>query len=250
MSDAALLARFAREFGAPFLKGERCLVGSPVGRDGRLAIRSGITIDRLLEEACEQQIEQAAHTFDVTPAPFDEDAGTLLYAIHELFACAHPQASSFYARAHLFCKAAAQAVNELPRTFDGRRLVTRHLFVERAFAATRTDVHLKWWTGSADFYGTDAPKRLTAWSSVRRVREQRLTQPMWKLAMGAGDEDLRVARVSLLGALLDASPLTRLLFLGDPVQKALGFSLILPWRIGGKKASPLDALEELSLIHI
>jgi hypothetical protein len=247
VADAALLARFAKDFGGPFLRGERSLVGSPVGKPGRAAVRLGLGIDRVLEEACERQIEQAAHFFDVTPAPFDEDAGTLLYAIHDLFACTHPQASSFYARAHLFCRAAAQAVNELPRTLEPRRLVTRHLFVERTFQTTRTDIALSWWTGSANFFGTDPPARLKKWGSVRRVKEQRLTQPMWKLAMGAGDEELRVARVALLTALLDASPLTRLLMLGEPAQKALGFSLVLPYRIGGKKVSPLDALESRQL---
>lgn len=247
MANAVLLTRFAREFGAPLLRGEKCLVGSPVGREGRLAIRSGLGIDRVLEEACELQVEQAAHTFDVTPAPFDEDAGTMLYAIHELFACTHPQANAFYARAHLFCRAAAQAVLELPHTFEPRRLVTRHLFVERAFAASRTDIHLKWWTGTADFYGTAPPKRLTALSSLRRVREERLTQPMWKLAMGAGDEELRAARIALLTALLDVSPLTRLLLLGEPAEKALGFSLVLPWRSSSKKVSPLDVLDSRPL---
>jgi hypothetical protein len=138
-------------------------------------------------------------------------------------------------------------VQELPRTFDARRLVTRHLIVERAFATTRADVHVKWWTGQAAFYGEDAPKRLTAWPSIRRVRHERLVQPMWKLAMGAGDEDLRVARTALLVALLDTSPLTRMMAIGEPMQKALGFSLILPWQLDGKKASPLDVLEDKGL---
>ena len=227
--------------------GTRCVVGSPIGKDGLLAIRNGLSIDTALEDACEAQIEQAAHFADLTPAPFDEDAGTLLYAVHELFACTHPQASSVYARAHLFCRAAAQEVHALVRTLDAPRLLTRHLIVERAFLTTRTDVTVKWWTGHAEFYGEDAPKRLTAWPGMRRVNIDRRTAPMWKLGLSAGDEELRVARAALLVALLDASPLTRLTLLGDPAQKALGFSLILPYRIGGKKVSPLDALEDRPL---
>ncbi len=247
VKHAAVLARFAAEFGVPFLRGERCLVGSPLGNDGLLAIRNGLTVDTALADACERQLEEAAHLADLTPAPFDEDAGTLLYAVHELFACTHPQASSFYARAHLFCRAAAQAVQELPRTFDAGRLLTRHLVVGRAFATTRTDVSVRWWTGSAQFYGTDVPKRLTAWPGVRRVNVDRKKTPLWRLAMAAGEEDLRVARTTLLTALLDASPMTRLWLLGDPAQKALGFSLVLPYKIGGKKVSPLDALEDRAL---
>ena len=247
MKQAELLARFSQDFGAPFLLGQRCLVGSPLGKDGLLAIRNGLTIDTALADACEAQLEHAAHFVDKTPAAFDEDAGALLYAVHELFACTHPQASSFYARAHLFCRAAAQEVQALPRTLDGARLLTRHLIVERAFATTRSDVHVKWWTGSASYYGEDAPTRLTAWPSMRRVNIDRRTTPMWKLALSVGDEELRVARAALLVALLDVSPLTRLTLLGDPAQKALGFSLLLPWRLGGKKISPLDVLEDRAL---
>ena len=244
---AEILARFGQEFGAPFLLGQKCLVSSPLGNDGLLAIRNGLSIDTALADACEAQLEHAAHFFDKTPAPFDEHAGALLYAVHELFACTHPQASSFYARAHLFCRAAAQEVQALPRTLEGARLLTRHLIVERAFATTRSDVHVQWWTGSASFFGEDAPARLTAWPSLRRVNLDKKTTPMWRLALSAGDEELRVARAALLVALLDASPLTRLTLLGDAAQKALGFSLLLPWRLGGKKVSPLDVLEDRAL---
>src|SRR4051812_3621278 len=162
--------------------GERCVVSSPYGKDGLLAIRNGLSVDTALNDACEAQLEQAGFFADLTPAPFDEDAGTLLYAVHELFACTHPQASSFYARAHLFCRAAAQEVNALPRTLDPARNLTRHLIVERAFETTRTDVYVKWWTGHAEFYGEEAPRRLTAWPSVRRVNIDRHLTPMWKLA--------------------------------------------------------------------
>ncbi len=244
---AALLARFAADFGGPFLRGEKCVVSSPLGNDGLLAIKHGLTIDTTLADACERQVEEAAHLADLVPAPFDEDAGTLLYAVHELFACTHPQASSFYARAHLFCRAAAVEVLALPHTLEPGRLLTRHLVVGRAFGTTRTDVHVKWWTGNASFFGEEAPKRLTAWPGVRRVNVDRRRTPMWKLAIAAGEEELRVARAALLVALLDISPLTRLWLLGDPAQKALGFSLLAPYQIGGKKVSPLDALEDRAL---
>lgn len=244
---AEILARFATDFGGPFLRGEPCTVSSPLGNDGLLAVKNGLSVDTALADACERQLEEAAHLADLAPAPFDEDAGTLLFAVHELFACTHPQASSFYARAHLFCRAAAQEVLALPRTLDAGRLLTRHLVVGRAFATTRTDVHVKWWTGNASFYGAEAPKRLTAWPGVRRVNVDRRKTPMWKLALAAGEEELRVSRAALLVALLDTSPLTRLWLLGDPAQKALGFSLLLPYKIGGKKVSTLDALEDRPL---
>lgn len=250
MSAATILARFSRDFGVPFLMGKKCMIADPLGKPGFNAIRHGLTIDVDLKDACEAQFVEAALIGDVTPAPFDHDAATLLCAVHDLFATTHPQATSFYARTHLFAKAAALEVNALPRTLDASRLVTRHLIIKRAFKTTRTDVHVKWWTGNASFYGEEPPWRLTQWPGVRRVQQNRLTQPMWRLALQGGDEDLRVARQALMVALLDASPLTRLMLSGDPAQKNLGFSLTLPYAIDGRRVSPLDVLEDKRLARM
>ncbi|MDP2342088.1 MAG: hypothetical protein Q8O67_14115 [Deltaproteobacteria bacterium] len=250
MNAATILHRFSADFGVPFLMGKKCLIADPLGKPGFLAIRHGLGIDVNLKDACDAQFTEAALLGDVTPAPFDHDAATLLYATHDLFATTHPQAASFYARTHLFAKAAANEVNLLPRTLDPGLLITRHLIVRRAFKTARTDVHVKWWTGNASFYGEDPPWRLTQWPSMRRVQQNRLTQPMWRLAMQGGDEELRVARLALMVALLDASPLTRLMMAGDPVQRNLGFSLILPYKINGRKASPLDVLEDKRIARI
>jgi len=250
MNPATILARFSRDFGVPFLMGKKCVIADPLGKPGFQAVRHGLTIDVDLKDACEAQFVEAALIGDITPAPFDHDAATLLCAVHDLFATTHPQATSFYARTHLFAKAAAQEVNALPRTLDASTLITRHLVVRRAFKTLRTDVHVKWWTGSASFYGEEPPWRLTQWASIRRVQQNRLTQPMWRLALQGGDEELRVARQALMVALLDASPLTRLILCGDPAQKNLGFSLVLPYQINGRKASPLDVLEDKKMARI
>ncbi|MBM4283236.1 MAG: hypothetical protein FJ137_21650 [Deltaproteobacteria bacterium] len=247
MNVGETLQRFSATFGVPFLLGRRCIVADPLGRTGLDHIRHGLAVDVLLKDACDAQFVEAALLCDVTPASFDEDAATLLYAAHELFATTHPQATAVYARAHLFAAAAAAAVGALPRSVDPGRLVTRHLVVRRIFRTLRTDVHVKWWTGKASFYGDEPPSRLVAWPGMRRVQQSRLTQPLWRIALQGGDEDLRTARLTLMVALLDASPLTRLVLLGDVVQKSLGFSLLLPWRSKGRRASPLDVLEDRRL---
>jgi hypothetical protein len=244
MNAGATLARFSRDFGVPFLLGRKCVIADPLGRQGLEHIRHGLGIDTALKDACDAQFVDAALLCDITPAPFDHDAATLLYAAHDLFATTHPQATSFYARTHLFAKAATSAVLALPRTMDPARLLTRHLVVRRILKTTRTDVHVKWWTGSADFYGDEPPRRLLQWPGLRRVEQQRQTQPMWRLALLGGDGELRAARQALIVALLDTSPLTRLLLVGDPVHKQLGFSLLLPWKLRGRRASPLDVLED------
>jgi hypothetical protein len=241
------LAAFVHEFAIPFLDGKRCTIADPIGAEAMPALLHGLAVDSPMEEAFERQLQEAALLTNVTPAPFDDDAATLLYATHELFAACHPQASSFYARAHLFCLAAEQAVMRLPRTYDAGRLLTRHLIVRRAFATTRTDVHLDWWTGRASFYGAEPPPRLVSWPSLRRVNVDRKTQPMWRIAMIDGDEETRMARLSLMTALLNLSPLSRLLLLGDPLQKQLGFSLLMPLKRKGRRMSPVYVLDDKRL---
>ena len=247
MNSSSTLTHFSRDFGVPFLLGRKCIIADPLGSNGLAAIKHGLSVDVALHDACDAQFVDAALLCDVTPAPFDHDAATFLYAAHELFSSTHPQTASFYARAQLFAKAATSEIEALPRTLDPSRLLTRHLIVRRLFKTTRTDVHVAWWTGSADFYGEEPSWRLTQMPGLRRVQQQRLTQPMWRLALQGGDEELRVARQALMVAVLDQSPLTRLMLAGDPVQKTLGFSLLLPWKLDGRRASPLDVLEDRRL---
>jgi len=247
VSEAADLARFAERFAVPFLDGKTVTVGTPLGARGLPSIRHGQGVDRDLVDATLRQLGEAALFCDVTPAPFDEDAMCLLYAAHDLVASCHPQAASFYARAHTFCEAATDVVAALDKTLDPARLVTRHLIVDRVFRAARTDVHVAWWAGRASFYGEEPPKRLTAWPGLRRVDVDRKTTPLWRLSLVDGDEETRVARSALLVALLHASPLTALVELGEPVLKELGFPLTLPFRHQRRRMSPLDVLDDARL---
>jgi hypothetical protein len=244
MSAAEILKRFVTDFGAPFLLGQPIVIGDALGVDGFQAIQHGLTVEPTMVDAIDEQLNQAALLGDVTPGPFDEDAAAFLYAAHELYASCHPQSNAFYARSHLFCVAAEQQLKRCRRTYDPDVLLTRHLIVKKAFDVTRTDVHLKWWTGSASFYGEEPPARLMAWPSIRRVNIDRKTQPMWRLASVDGDEDTRVARVSLMNTMLNLSPLSRLMMLGDPVQRQLPFTLVLPLKHHGKRMSPIFALDD------
>lgn len=244
MSGAEHLARFAEDFGVPFLHGQRCIIGDFLGDVGFEAVQHGMMVDVELADACASQLKQAARFSAIVPAPFDEDAATFLASIHELYAACHPQSESFYARAHLFCRAAEHKVHALPDTFDAERLLTRHLMLAPAFLSTRTDVVVRWWAGHKDFFGEEPPARLLAAPALRRVDVQRDTRTMWQIAMVEGDEDTRLARVSLMQALLNKSPLTRLLLLGDDVQKQLGFSLTLPEQPHGPNLSPVYALDD------
>jgi hypothetical protein len=219
------LARFASEFGVPFLSGGTATIANALGHAGHQLIRPGLSVHPPLVAVCRRHFAQAALFTDVVPAAFDEEAGTLLYAIHDLMAASHPQSAAFYARAHTFCDAALEALVALPAPLDPHRLVTRHLMVRRFFETVRADVNVKWWAGRASFLGEAPPERLMRWSTLRRVQVENERTPMWMVAIQEGDEHTRAARRRLITGLLDASPLTRLMGLGQTPQRTLGFSL-------------------------
>lgn len=238
------VASFVTSFLSPFIEGGSCCVTDFLGVEGHKVLQGGLRFVPEVDDARASLLAQAALLTDVVPAPLDEDGVTLLYACHELAASCHPQAAAFYSRAHLYCLAAEQAVRRLERTYEPSRLLARHVLLARLFSTTRLDTKLTWWAGRASFHGEDPPARLTAWPGLRRVHQQRSTVPVWQLVSLHGDEELRLARLSLLSTLLNVSPLTRLLLLGDPAQRALGFSLLLPLKCQGRRMSPLYLLEE------
>jgi hypothetical protein len=77
------------------------------------------------------------------------------------------------------------------------------------FELARTDVDLRWWTGSERFLGTDPPKRLLAWPELRRVSETRTPRPLMELpTSGAAVDPGRFTVVT--EQLLTRTPLTDL----------------------------------------
>jgi hypothetical protein len=77
------------------------------------------------------------------------------------------------------------------------------------FDLARTDVDVRWWTGSERFLGTDPPKRLTAWPEIRRVTQTRTPHPLMDLPRSGGAVDpQRFAWV--IEAFLRKTPLTDL----------------------------------------
>jgi hypothetical protein len=230
----------------PYLTGGTCQIANAMGPSGHELLRAGISVHPPLIAVGRRLFSQAALLTDVLPAPFDEEAATLLFAIHDLLAASHPQTAAFYARAHTFCLAAEEAVRRLPAPLDPHRLVMRHLVVDPLFDTARADVSVKWWAGRAAFLGEAPPQRLLRWPGLRRVTIENEKTPMWMVAIQEGDEQTRLARRQLINALLDASPLTRVLGLGQTPQRTLGFSLR-----GGKgiprQLGPLFVLEHPAL---
>jgi hypothetical protein len=77
------------------------------------------------------------------------------------------------------------------------------------FELARTDVDVRWWTGSQRFLGTEPPGRLTAWPELRRVTQTKTPRPLMDLPTSGAAVDLnRFANV--IESFLTKTPLTDL----------------------------------------
>jgi len=91
-----------------------------------------------------------------------------------------------------------------PLTRSRTRVMARHALLHNLFHLKRNDIVVSWWTGRARFQGQKPSARLTAWPSVRRVRED--------ITVVDFDELLAVPDTApIVATLLRRTPLTQLL---------------------------------------
>lgn len=91
-----------------------------------------------------------------------------------------------------------------PLTRSRTRVMARHALLHNLFHLVRHDTTVSWWTGKARFQGQRPSKRLTAWKSVRRVREDTVVVRF--------DDLLAVPDTApVVATLLRRTPLTQLL---------------------------------------
>jgi hypothetical protein len=98
----------------------------------------------------------------------------------------------------------ALALVSQPLTRNRTRVMARHALLHNLFHLKRNDIVVSWWTGRARFQGQKPSPRLTAWPSVRRVRED--------VTVVDFDELLAVPDTApIVATLLRRTPLTQLL---------------------------------------
>jgi hypothetical protein len=83
------------------------------------------------------------------------------------------------------------------------------------FELARTDVDLRWWTGSERFLGTEPPKRLTAWPEIRRVTQTRTPHALMDLPISGSAVDA-AGFAAVTESFLKKTPLTDLATLHRP----------------------------------
>lgn len=199
---------FLDDFVLPLVRGGQAHVGRPISPEELREFDDQLphVSDRVV--AIDEARERLLVDITVAPPPlvFDRDELQLAAAVHNLFFTAHPRAEALGVTSGWIQRVldTARAFASRPKSQQRRRVLARHALLHNLFRVRRTDVVVSWWTGSATFRGQPPPTRLTAWKSVRRVREDRRSVYF--------DDLLGTVEASpVIASLLRRSPLTHAL---------------------------------------
>jgi hypothetical protein len=213
------LSAFLDHFALPLVKGGELHIGGPV--DEATAAHFCEQIDAGGGAAAERVDEARAQVIAelcVRPPPLVLGAIDLRLALtlYNALALAHPDTERFTARSAARARVLAVSLDlaAVPKATTRAEVLGRHGLLWQLPALSRTDLHVRWWTGRAEFRGQRPPRRLLAWPGVRGVHVDRDEVPIHELL---GFEE----GVALHAALLGASPLTDL---ATPERVAPGFA--------------------------
>ena len=201
-------SRFGEEFLLPLVRGGTLKIGAPLGRRGLDGLREGGLDRHMQAEVHAARLAVARELLlEPIPPPLDLEALRLAVAVHDLLFLFHPDAQGALIRDRRLAEVAdfAAKLARLPKTLDPDTLVARHTMLHLLPSLGRTDVRVSFWVGRREFHGEEPPRRLTAWPSLRRVREER-----WRVGCFA-EAASHPQGAAVVRGLLDGSPLTDLL---------------------------------------
>jgi hypothetical protein len=198
------------DFVRPLVTGGELLVRAPVDRERIDGWTQEIDRHSQATGPIDDAREALAAELLVRPPRllFGEVELRLAAAIYDAFALAHPKFDGFPTgrKARERVIAHALAIAEVPEPAERDEWVARHTLLHNLLDVTRVDVSLRWWTGRAEYRGQKPPGRLTAWPSLRRVRQEREVVRLHELCLA-----LRGVPIEVVARVLEASPLTDLL---------------------------------------
>src|SRR5262249_35422512 len=113
------------------------------------------------------------------PAPTGNE-WALAAVFHDLVQSTHPGFDAMFRRSgpKRVLEVIEKTLERIPPPINVGDALSRHTWFSRMFDLARTDVDVKWWTGSERFLGTEPPRRLTAWPEFRRVTQTRTPRPL------------------------------------------------------------------------
>ena len=199
---------FLDKFVRPLVAGGELHIGAPIPTadvdrwDGELAHASVELV------AVDDARHNVLSTLVVRPPALvlERDELALAAGLHNALFLVHPRAErwSVSDRARRRIIDNALSLVSQPLTKNRIRVMARHALLHNLFHLKRNDITVSWWTGRARFQGQKPSARLTAWPSVRRVRED--------VTVVDFDELLAVPDTApIVATLLRRTPLTQLL---------------------------------------
>jgi hypothetical protein len=144
------------------------------------------------------------------PAPTEHE-WALAAMLHDLVIATHPGFNAVFRRSGptRILSVIEKTLERIPAPRTAGDALSRHTWLSRMFDLARTDVEVRWWTGSEKFLGEEPPARLTAWPELRRVQQTRTPHPLMDLPASGGVVDAD-RFTSVVTELLARTPLTDL----------------------------------------
>jgi hypothetical protein len=207
-------------FLAPLVIGGKMQPGHPIG--GKLALamekeRPLIDIDTVSHVALARvRLARRLAPVDRFDA-IEAEEWAMAAVLHDIVQSTHPGFNAAFRRKlpNKLLDICEATLEQIPAPVNVGAALSRHTLFSRLFQITRTDIDLKWWTGSAHFKGEDVPARLKAWPEVRRVIEDHHPRPLMTLPESGGSVDASKF-AGLVQAFLKKSPLTDLITAARP----------------------------------
>lgn len=182
-----LCERLFSTFLGPLVVGGTMLPGKPFGGKHALSIGdhrqpSDVELLSRTELARVRVARKLAPIDTLEPAP-NANEWALAAVLHDMVQATHPGFDAVFRRTgpKRILDVVEKTLDRIPPPSNVGDALSRHTWFSRMFELARTDVDVKWWTGSERFLGTEPPRRLTAWPELRRVTETRTPHPLMEL---------------------------------------------------------------------
>lgn len=199
---------FLERFVRPLVAGGELHVGAPIAMTDVERWDGDLPHASVEVEAVDDARAVVLSTIVVRPPPMllELDDLKLAVGLHNALFLVHPRAEEWSVsdkQRRRIIDNSLSLVSQ-PLTRSRTRVMARHALLHNLFHLTRHDTTVSWWTGKARFQGQRPSKRLTAWKSVRRVRE-----------------DTNVVRFDDLLAVPDTAPVVATLLRRTPLTQLL-----------------------------
>ncbi len=175
--------------------------------------------DASADQACYEAFHRlAAEVAPVGTLPYpDRGTWALAMAAHNLTTLTDPLQDAAFRRSSrpVVADWAARLIDAAGDPSTRGEALMRYALVRRVLELQREDRVIKNWAYTYRFWGRRAPANVTAWPTLRFVREQVSPQPLDDYWFGDRPETLSLGLDRLMGELLARSPLTSLLRLRD-----------------------------------